>query len=150
MLIPLDLKPPLAKSALLAAGCLLVACAGPDGEGTAAAQDSTELPTVIDNLPESVRFAGDSIRWAQFRLRAVEDNALMFLENFGHLPDSLEQVVPLPPGMPLERSYRFDPWGNLLHYQRTSTGFKLRSSGPDRVFDSEDDLYLVWSREPSR
>lgn len=131
------------------AGFVLMACANPERETSTADRDSTALPTLVDNVPESVRFAGDSIRWAQFRLQGVEDNVMIFLENFGRLPDSLEQAVLLPPGMPIERSYRFDPWGNRLRYQRTNDGFELRSAGSDRMFDTEDDLYLVWSQEPS-
>jgi hypothetical protein len=34
-----------------------------------------------------------------------------------------------------------DAWGTAVKYERLSdTGFRLRSAGPDRVFDTADDI----------
>jgi hypothetical protein len=33
-----------------------------------------------------------------------------------------------------------DPWGTALRFESEDSGFELRSAGPDRLFDSDDDL----------
>ena len=34
-----------------------------------------------------------------------------------------------------------DPWNNKYIYEVTETGYELKSSGPDRILDTADDIY---------
>lgn len=112
--------------------------------------DSTDVSPLLDNLSDAERFGTDSVGWAQFRLRLVETNILRFHDLYGRFPDSLAEAVPIPPGMPINRSYRYDPWGELLRYVRTDSSFSVRSAGPDRSDSTSDDLSLTWTvREDS-
>ncbi|MBF0198657.1 MAG: type II secretion system protein GspG [Planctomycetes bacterium] len=38
-----------------------------------------------------------------------------------------------------------DPWGTLYRYESSRSGFKISSAGPDRTFESEDDV--TWVRD---
>lgn len=55
----------------------------------------------------------------------------------------------------LERRYpqensRRDAWGTRYRLEATATGFRVRSAGPDEVFETEDDLIRVWERGTSQ
>lgn len=66
----------------------------------------------------------------------------------GRYPDNLMKdlwvpnPVPLGYGGPYIRSTNIlsDSWGTLFRYRRMQTGFELRSAGPDRRFDTADDM----------
>lgn len=116
-----------------------------------AGPDSTvEVSPLVGNRPESERFGSDSVRWAEFRLRGVETNILRFHDAYRRFPDSLAEAVPIPPGLPTKRSYQYDPWGTLVRYAHTDSTFELRSAGPDRVFETRDDLSLAWTVREGR
>jgi type II secretion system (T2SS) protein G len=60
----------------------------------------------------------------------------------GRLPRSLEELVAAKPGKMTGRSI-VDPWGTPIRYEITDPQpmwYRLISAGPDRTFDTEDDL----------
>jgi hypothetical protein len=42
-----------------------------------------------------------------------------------------------------------DAWGSAFRYQQEGTGYRLDSAGPDRTFDTEDDLTTEIPRDHS-
>ena len=66
-------------------------------------------------------------------------------ENNGEFPASLKELTkPTKDGKPplLNRLYLRDSWGKRIQYERKGNGFTLRSSGPDRVMGTGDDVTL--------
>jgi hypothetical protein len=106
---------------------------------------SADTLTLVDNFPESERFGADSVRWATFRLKALQENVVQYYRANRRPPTSLADATPIPPGSPVRGSYRYDPWGTAVQYRQTSSGFTLRSAGPDRAFETSDDIIIVGS-----
>jgi len=64
-------------------------------------------------------------------------------EHNGELPASLKELTkPTKDGKKplLNRLYLRDPWGKRIEYERKGNGFTLRSSGPDKIMGTEDDI----------
>lgn len=116
-----------------------------DDRGRQGGSASPDTVPLIGNVPESEQFGADSVRWAEFRLRTLETNILRFHDANRQFPESLAQAVPIPPGLPTKRSYRYDPWGTVVWYSRTDSTFELRSAGPDRLYRTGDDVLLAFS-----
>lgn len=77
-----------------------------------------------------------------FRMRTLKENVEQFAKVNGRMPTSLDEVV-RPSDTPGEYSFRHDGWGRLIAYSRGQSSFELRSSGPDGVSGTADDLILV-------
>jgi len=104
--------------------------------GTAATSDLPPLP----NNPDQV--LNDAVTRISAMLNAE-------LAAGRELPADLEALAGLwvekNPGSDIPR----DPYdGDLLGYARTATGYSLYSSGPDRKFETADDLEFKFPREP--
>ena len=83
---------------------------------------------------------------------------IQFYESMNRVLPSTEQglaaLVEMPKGEPQPRHWKqlipempMDPWGKPYQYRKTSgknrpTGFKVFSSGKDRLVDTEDDVVL--------
>jgi len=72
--------------------------------------------------------------------------------NNGKFPASLEELTqfikeghrePL-----LKKEDLIDPWGEPFEYEPLVRGFILRSSGPDRIMGTKDDMYSGYSKIP--
>ena len=64
-------------------------------------------------------------------------------EHNGELPASLiELAKPTKDGKPplVKRQNLRDPWGKRIEYERKENSFTLRSSGPDKIMGTEDDI----------
>ena len=107
-------------------------------------------PVVIDNVPESVLFARDTLGWANKRLRVTQHALMRFWDSSGRFPDSLLEAVPPPPGLKAHESYQYDPWGSAIRYSHTDSSFQIRSAGPDRLVGTNDDLLIKATINDSR
>lgn len=75
--------------------------------------------------------------------RAIEKAVQVYVASHnGKLPDSLEELVHPSDGSPqlLEKNVLIDPWGKPIEYERKGSNFSIRSSGPDRMMRTEDDV----------
>ena len=64
-------------------------------------------------------------------------------EHNGELPASLKELTkPTKDGSPplVKRQNLRDPWGKRIEYERKGNSFTLRSSGPDTIMGTEDDI----------
>ena len=64
-------------------------------------------------------------------------------EHNGELPASLKELTkPTKDGKPplVKRQNLRDPWGKRIEYERKGNSFTIRSSGPDKIMGTEDDI----------
>jgi len=79
---------------------------------------------------------------AQQQLISVSLEFSGYLLKTGRLPRSLEELVAAKPGKMSPRSI-VDPWGTPIRYEIIDPQpmwYRLTSAGPDRRFETEDDL----------
>jgi len=50
----------------------------------------------------------------------------------------------------IEEADLIDPWARPYRYVTTETGFRLESSGPDRVFGNSDDICVSGQYWPTK
>jgi len=62
----------------------------------------------------------------------------------GKLPDTLDELIQSSAGKfrPREKKAFSDPWGKPIEYERKEHDFTIRSSGPDRIMGTEDDITM--------
>ena len=64
-----------------------------------------------------------------------------YVRKRGRLPERLADC--LPPRNQIPHPLDVDAWGNAILYTRAEGRFELTSSGPDRRFQTQDDLSIV-------
>lgn len=81
----------------------------------------------------------------EFKLRALRAAVVEYRTRVGDLPATLEQICIFDPTLcrmeTAERWFR-DAWGTTVRYEGSAGSFRITSAGPDRGFDTEDDLLL--------
>ncbi len=60
-----------------------------------------------------------------------------YLEDHGQYPEGIQDLFPRY--LSQER-YLSDPWGTPIRYEKRDDGCTLTAAGPDREFDTADDL----------
>lgn len=60
-----------------------------------------------------------------------------YLNDHSSYPETIEELIP---HYLRGQSLLLDPWGTPIRYQKEKAGVTLRSAGPDREMDTEDDL----------
>lgn len=91
-----------------------------------------------DKVLEEVKaFSGAKQKLTETNMAGLAREIHSFIAMQGRAPDSLKGLQMLrrvPLGMT-------DAWGKAIKYERQSDeDFRLISAGPDRVFDTEDDI----------
>jgi hypothetical protein len=90
------------------------------------------LQTEID------QYAKTKIKLTQVNLDSLAREVLSFATGDQGLPEDLKQLQRWRPSLGMGL---LDAWGTAIKYERLSdTGFRLRSAGPDGVFDTADDI----------
>jgi len=94
--------------------------------------DKGGLRTEID------RYARTKVKLAEVNLESLAREILTCAAGEQGLPESLKELQRHRPsiGMGL-----LDPWGKAVTYEKLSdSSFRLRSAGPDGVFETADDI----------
>lgn len=76
-------------------------------------------------------------------LNLVADALARFHRDRASYPDSLRALLRMevpPPYLPAREDWFVDGWGTELRYRRRGPGYELRAAGPDRAFDTADDV----------
>ena len=75
-------------------------------------------------------------------ISAIEQAARVYEIRTGRFPDSLDQLIQPMGDRPalLDKKAITDAWGTRVSYKRTTDFFEIRSAGPDRVMNTEDDI----------
>ncbi|MGZ5513746.1 MAG: hypothetical protein ACXW2O_01370 [Candidatus Aminicenantales bacterium] len=96
-----------------------------------AKDDKGGLEIMVDKYLES------KIKLTEVNLESLSRVILTYASEGGGLPESLDALRRFHPtagSLP-------DAWGTKIRYERLSdSSFRLRSAGPDRVFDNGDDI----------
>ncbi len=96
-----------------------------------AKHDKAGLEIMVDKYLES------KIKLTEVNLEALSREVLSFSTEGEGLPDSLDALRRFHPtagALP-------DAWGTRIRYQRLSdSSFRLTSAGPDKAFDTADDI----------
>lgn len=75
----------------------------------------------------------------EINMASMEKAITLFVVNQGKTPENLKELF-------AARIYSGDPsdaWGTLLKYERLSEeNYRLSSAGPDRTFDTDDDIVM--------
>ncbi len=83
------------------------------------------------------KYLETKIKLTEVDMESLSRQVISFASEGGGLPESLEALRrfhPTAAALP-------DPWGTKIRYERLSdSSFRLRSAGPDRVFDTSDDI----------
>src|SRR5512135_1286769 len=89
------------------------------------------LETMVDKYLES------KIELTGVNLETLAREILLYAGEAEGLPESLEALRRLHPAA----ASAADAWGRKIRYERLSdSSFRLRSAGPDGVFDTGDDI----------
>jgi hypothetical protein len=94
--------------------------------------DKGVLQTEVDQYVKA------KIQLTQVNLESLAREILLYAAGDQGLPEDLKQLLRARPslGMGLR-----DAWGQEIKYERLSdSSFRLRSAGPDGVFDTADDI----------
>jgi len=96
-----------------------------------AKDDQGGLEIMVDKYLES------KIKLTEVNLESLSRQVLSYATEGEGLPaslDALRRFHPTAGSLP-------DAWGTKIRYERLSdSSFRLRSAGPDRVFDTSDDI----------
>lgn len=95
------------------------------------------------NRTYSDSFPSSECRSTNLGLEVLHDALTLFFEAEGAFPDSLVQIMTLRSAVPAlspRAEWLVDGWGVQFEYRRVRAAYVLRSAGPDRRFDSNDDL----------
>jgi hypothetical protein len=94
--------------------------------------DKGGLQTEID------QYAKTKIKLTRVNLEGLAREILAYATGDQGLPEDLKQ---LQRGRPALGMALLDAWGKAVKYERLSdSSFRLRSAGPDGVFDTADDI----------
>ena len=104
-----------------------------------AASDTNRAPPLYVGETEETLYGSDPL--SRTRVRMGESQYLLrhYCESHGRYPATLVEVLPTP------RSdwiviYDFDGWDRPLQYRGNDRDYELRSAGPDRHFNTVDDV----------
>jgi len=90
------------------------------------------LQTEID------QYAKAKIQLTQVNLESLAREILLFAAGDQGLPEDLKQLQRARPSLGMAL---LDAWGREIKYERLSdSSFRLRSAGPDGVYDTADDI----------
>ena len=108
---------------------------------------SGHSPPAQDGVYDTFRDPGAEQRLllAQLRKRVERYRAA-----YGRWPVDLAAAVSDTAPGPAARYLVVDMWGGTVSYRLRGAGFELRSAGPDRVMESEDDIVDSPAPEPAR
>ncbi len=83
------------------------------------------------------QFARTKIRLTEANFETLAREILSYTTMRDGLPADLDSFKRSRPGW----TGMFDAWGKEIRYERlTDSDFRLRSAGPDSIFDTEDDI----------
>jgi len=84
------------------------------------------------------KYLQSKVNLTRANLEALSREVLTFASEAEGLPgslDALRRMHPTAAALP-------DAWGTKIRYEKLSdSSFRLRSAGPDRAFDTEDDIF---------
>ncbi len=90
-------------------------------------------------------------------LQAIAIAIDMYEVDNERLPSDLKEIGPNPKGWGASATGYVKPtvtttdsWGRALRYSHGTNWYELRSSGPDRRFDTPDDLFIGTKRGPNQ
>ena len=130
---------------ILSVLCGLLACGG------SSARESSNAATGADTIIDSERtWFPDPVDRTQFKLRQLERLAAVFEAEHAYPPASL--IAALPPGLDSAAESRAleDSWTTPFRYVASDSTREIRSAGPDRHFETGDDLLVRWRRGAPR
>jgi hypothetical protein len=94
--------------------------------------DKGGLQTMVD------QYAKTRIKMTQANLESVAREVLAYATGDQGLPEDLKQLQRSRPAMGMGL---LDAWGKTIKYEKLSDStFRLRSAGPDGLFDTADDI----------
>jgi hypothetical protein len=93
-----------------------------------------------ENIKEQVgMFSSAKTKLTRSNMEQAKKMIIAFVSVNGRLPDNLNQMKNMNPMF----TGGFDAWGNVVQYEKLSNdNFRLRSSGPDQIFHTEDDIII--------
>ena len=83
------------------------------------------------------------LRCVRHTMEAITYAVTSYAQRYnGEFPSSLDELVYPSEGNPslMHKTNLTDPWGKPIEHERTENGFTIRSSGPDRIMGTEDDI----------
>ena len=120
----------MSKRSRIFAGILLIASVGIALAAAGYLQSSGETDEVL--------FPDPTAR-TQVRLHAIELAVESFRRDHGSYPDSLRAMTADDMGR-VDDLYRLDGWKRPFNYNAANGQYEIRSSGPDGVLHTSDDL----------
>lgn len=125
-------------------------CASP-GSGMRTTPDPRQSSTgCVRERIEVVRTQGTIIEYPQspcrttnLRLDVLQERIGEFQTREGRLPHALDELLEFQverPSVPAEPYWFVDGWETSLRYRPLGSRYELRSAGPDRHFETPDDL----------
>jgi hypothetical protein len=93
-----------------------------------------------ENIKEQVgMFSTAKTKLTKSNMEQAKKMIIAFVSVNGRLPDDLRQMKNMNPMF----TGGFDAWGNVVKFEKLSNdNFRLRSSGPDQIFQTEDDIIV--------
>ena len=133
------------SSAILLLLSTIGSCTRTEVKRAAPNEEESGSSRLAGDITEAETFGADTTTWAEYRLRLVQHAVILYGNANGRLPESLDAPIPGsdPPAWP-EWPHRTDPWKREIRYEPTENGFELRSAGSDGVFNTSDDIYVLW------
>jgi hypothetical protein len=128
-------------------------CVSP-GSGTRTTSDSNQPRTeCVRERIEVVRMQGTIIeypptpcRTTNLRFDVLQERIAEFQRREGQLPHALDELLELQverPSIRAEPYWFVDGWETSLRYGPLGSSYELRSAGPDRHFETRDDLSAI-------
>lgn len=106
------------------------------------------ITTQLDTTEETIERQDDPIARAEREVQVLTTALERFREDIGRYPtaeEGLEALVQDPGEEGWTRHYvnliQPDPWRTPYRYSITENGPEVRSAGPDRTFDTDEDIY---------
>lgn len=82
---------------------------------------------------------------SSIELQNLQKTVVMVKNQKGAYPEESEfEGIVLEKFSSIVKDPRLDFWGRPYRYTRRRGGFEIRTSGPDRKFETKDDLTLKW------
>jgi len=76
-------------------------------------------------------------------IAVIRTEVELYKINDGVLPDNLEQLVKKDSDVSgINRNWLYDAWGTPFRYTKIDEDtFEIRSAGPDKLMDTDDDIW---------
>lgn len=93
-----------------------------------------------ENIKEQAdMFSAAKTKLTKANMQQAKKMIIAFISVNGSLPDDLRQMKSMNPMF----TGGIDAWGNVIKYEKLSDdNFRLRSSGADKKFKTEDDIIV--------